>query len=315
MNFKQFMTLRKNDIDLLNTISFGDEQQPSTAEHVSIYQGILEVSDQWSLEYSNSGQESFESILKKLNLSQVGKKYSLFRTALVIAASISIIIASYLTMLNVINNVEIENGMAEIKTMYLPDSSKVVLNADSYLSYNKANWKEGNRELSLSGHAYFEVKKGSEFKVNSSKGMVSVLGTSFNVLDRKDVYEVECLSGKVKVSAYNSSTILTKGLKTSIHPKVSQLKKAVPFDVGKSKEWTQGIFNYYNTPIKVVFDEIGRQFGVEVEINVQLSKSYSGTFKNANLEQSLINVCKPLGFIYKYENNNKIIINKSQTIN
>jgi ferric-dicitrate binding protein FerR (iron transport regulator) len=45
--------------------------------------------------------------------------------------------------------------------------------------------------------AYFQVKKGQTFSVNTTDGVVKVLGTHFNVKQRKNYFEVNCFEGLV----------------------------------------------------------------------------------------------------------------------
>ena len=89
--------------------------------------------------------------------------------------------------------------------------------AEVSCNYSATSWNDGERILKLKGQVYFEVKKGSKFSVRSTQGIVSVLGTSFNIYDREGAYKVECFTGKVKVESIESETkvYLTKGLKTS----------------------------------------------------------------------------------------------------
>lgn len=64
----------------------------------------------------------------------------------------------------------------------LSDGTKVWLNSDSRLVYPVA-FSGDTREVSLSGEAYFDVRKNAEkpFIVTTALGMVRVLGTQFNV--------------------------------------------------------------------------------------------------------------------------------------
>ena len=66
----------------------------------------------------------------------------------------------------------------EIKTITMPDKSVITLNADSRLSFVEGNWMN-NRSVSLEGEAFFDVKKGTKFEVNSEVGKVTVLGYQF----------------------------------------------------------------------------------------------------------------------------------------
>ena len=72
----------------------------------------------------------------------------------------------------------------------LPDGSDVMLNAGSQISY-KPYWWWANRHVELQGEAFFKVKEGDTFSVESAIGITEVLGTSFNIFSRDQRYEVK----------------------------------------------------------------------------------------------------------------------------
>lgn len=90
----------------------------------------------------------------------------------------------------------------EIKKIWLPDSSEVILNANSQLVYTENN--DGLREAWIKGEAYFKVKHlrdYSGFMVHTyDKISVSVLGTVFNVNDFGKKLKVVLKQGSVKLS-------------------------------------------------------------------------------------------------------------------
>ena len=87
----------------------------------------------------------------------------------------------------------------QIKTeFHLPDSSFVALNMGSELYYTKKGWQT-ERRVELKGEAFFKVKKGSIFEVETDQGIISVLGTEFNVKSWNNYFEVTCYSGLVRV--------------------------------------------------------------------------------------------------------------------
>ena len=99
----------------------------------------------------------------------------------------------------------ITTQLAQKETVSLPDQSQVTLNAISSMSYSKDTWNE-KRAVSLEGEAFFKVAKGAKFDVKTHDGVVSVLGTSFNVKQRDQFFEVSCYEGLVSVS-YNNKLI------------------------------------------------------------------------------------------------------------
>lgn len=78
------------------------------------------------------------------------------------------------------NQINTKNGSKT--SLVLPDGTKVWLNSGSQLVYDK-NYGNKAREVSLIGEAYFDVVKNPErpFLIHTSKMIVKVLGTAFNV--------------------------------------------------------------------------------------------------------------------------------------
>lgn len=98
-------------------------------------------------------------------------------------------------------------AFGETKVVLLPDSTEVTLNANSKIRYPE-HMKSGQREVWLSGEAYFKVTKrqGKKFVVHTNDLDVVVLGTQFNVNDRRKRTRVVLEKGKVRL---NIQTIKT----------------------------------------------------------------------------------------------------------
>ncbi len=94
----------------------------------------------------------------------------------------------------------IENPTTQIKTIFLPDSSKVNLAANAQLSFPE-NFKT-HRNVELKGEAVFEVKKDSAhpFTVKSQLTTTRVLGTIFKVKNLSAKHtEVNLYEGSVQL--------------------------------------------------------------------------------------------------------------------
>lgn len=92
--------------------------------------------------------------------------------------------------------------------LVFPDGSKALL---SYASSLSTSFNAGQRELALTGEAYFETAKNSHqpFVVSTPKARVEVLGTRFNVSSYDDESgAVSLLSGAVKVTSGGESKLL-----------------------------------------------------------------------------------------------------------
>ena len=204
------------------------------------------------------------------------------------AACLAILFASKLLL---DNNENIYAGPAERIAHVLPDESKIQLNADSKIRYNKKAWAS-ERTLSLVGEAYFEVEKGQKFIVKTKSGDVTVLGTSFNVYNREDGFRVQCTSGKVQVTSGDAKVILTPDSGTSLIN--GQLYKE-ELKQGKDIDWLNKIYRFDAIPLKVVFESVQRQFDVKVTMTEEISKRlYTGTFEATDLNKALNSICFPM---------------------
>ncbi len=131
------------------------------------------------------------------------------------AASVVLCIAAFMAFLqlNTASSVTFQTAYGEMQTITLPDGSEVVLNANSQLTYPE-NWDpQAVREVWLEGEAFFQVQEkpaegGIKFIVHTQGLDVEVLGTRFNVRNRRDATEVVLNSGKVKLNFGGKETLL-----------------------------------------------------------------------------------------------------------
>lgn len=124
-----------------------------------------------------------------------------------IAAGIAILITAY-TLWPVVPRKQAFRNEVVTKTgsktsVVLPDGTSVILNACSRLQYDATRFLNGEREVSLTGEAYFDVKHdpAHPFIIQSGNINIRVLGTVFNVKAYTEDATVETtlLSGKVEV--------------------------------------------------------------------------------------------------------------------
>jgi transmembrane sensor len=92
----------------------------------------------------------------------------------------------------------------KITTIELPDASTVVLNGNSTLRYQD-HWEEGAlREVWVEGEAYFSVRHlegDTKFKVHTQNLTIEVLGTEFNVTNRRGNTQVTLNTGSIRLNA------------------------------------------------------------------------------------------------------------------
>ena len=175
---------------------------------------------------------------------------------------------------------------------YLPDGSKVELNSGSSIYFSPKDWNN-NRSLKLEGEAFFEVKKGSNFSVQTDKGKVEVLGTSFNVNTWGDAFIVDCFTGKVRVSIMKGNSVqeLTKGMGTSLQNS-GKLASPYTFNPTQKTDWRKGEFNFKDQTLATIVATLERQFDINIEVEDSqiLHKTGSFQFSTRNRDSVLNNL-------------------------
>lgn len=245
--------------------------------------------------------------LEKLNLTLKNKhkKQNNWRKPFLrIAAILAICLGSfyYTTTLDT----SIATKFAEKENIVLPDNSQVKLNAKSTLAFNKNSWKD-NRNLDLTGEAYFKVAKGSKFTVHTSVGDISVLGTEFNINTRNNLFEVICYEGSVKVAHANTIRILKPGESFLILDNKLVDKPKIR---DTSPTWITNESTFYSMPYTQVIAELERQYNVTFSVNdIDTNQLFTGSFTHDNLDIALQVITTPFNLAYTI-NNKKISLKR-----
>jgi transmembrane sensor len=188
-------------------------------------------------------------------------------------------------------------------TIALPDGSTAQLNADSRLSYTE-NITGTKRILELAGEAFFDVKKGEAFVVQTDNGKVEVLGTQFNVLSRANQFKVYCTEGLVAVTYKGKTTQIKAGERIS--PIEQQEVRSHNY---QSAPWAKGSSEFTNTPLPFVFEELERQYDVSIQHNDLSDRRYTGRFPHNNLENALSIICGAMQLNFTFTDDKTIQIN------
>lgn len=286
-----------------------------TEERISAeLESVIEKS---TIHWNRSREEIWLGMEKKIAVPAVASVVSITRRRLLVAAAavLSLLLGSTAFIRFYTKTVTVSLG--EHAELLLPDGSTVSLNAQSRLSYKPLYWRFA-REAEFEGEGFFSVMKGKSFEVRSDKGKTVVLGTSFNIYSRDVSYEVTCLSGKVKVveSSGKDAVILTAGNKSFLNQEGTFTVDPVADTLG-TLSWMSNKFSFNSVPLRKVFEEIGRQYGVLISVPEDLDKVYSGAFmKEESVESVLSLVCRPFDLKYTRKSENEYILsgNNSQTI-
>jgi len=205
------------------------------------------------------------------------------------------------------NSTTLEVAQGDTLTYTLPDDSQVYLNAVSDLTFNKGSWDQ-ERTVRLRGEAFFQVSSGHSFTVETVRGDVTVLGTSFNVLQRGARFNVECREGRVEVRAAQSEpVILSAG--QAIRLAEGVLERYEVNDSNALPGWINGVFQFDDQPMEVVFAELERQFDVDIQYSGEIGaiQFTGGGFESKELEDALYDVTWPMGLSYRISDETIVI--------
>lgn len=172
--------------------------------------------------------------------------------------------------------VNIETPYGQLKNITLPDGSIVTLNANSKIKYDK-NWDKNEiREVWISGEAFLKVnhlhktgaiQKHERFIVHTGAVNVEVLGTSFNVNDRRGRTEVALLEGKISLDLKTGETrplILAPG-DIAEYANGKLVKK--PINVAEYASWKDGKLYFRNVQVAKIFDYFEDIYGYKVVVD------------------------------------------------
>ncbi|WP_185731251.1 FecR family protein [Larkinella rosea] len=159
--------------------------------------------------------------------------------------------------------IAIKTAFGQIRQFNLPDGSQITLNGNSTLSY-PANWSnQEQRQVWLEGEAYFKVTKHRfqqqpvKFVVHSADVNIEVLGTRFNVKNRRGMVNVALNEGKIQISqlaSLNSQSSMV--MKPGDVVEFSNVQKTFRQQQVKQPEiyssWTQKVLIFDNTPLQEI---------------------------------------------------------------
>jgi len=156
----------------------------------------------------------------------------------------------------------------------LPDGTKVWLNAASSLKY-PTQFAAKERQVELSGEAYFEVYKDKEhpFIVRTNKQDVEVLGTHFNINSYTDepIVKTTLLEGSVRVtlnflSTNKESKIIKPGQQSQMTSKGISIINNV--DLEDIVAWKNGYFKF-NENLESIMHKLARWYDIQIVYKIK----------------------------------------------
>ena len=179
-------------------------------------------------------------------------------------------------------------ALGDKTSIVLPDSSSVVLNSGSRLSFSN-NFRGGSRQVYLDGEAYFKIKKDprNPFIVNTTSVKVEVLGTEFNLKAYSDEKTITTtlVNGKLKESGNNKSIVILPNQKLVFDRETKEMNLLQITDLSPETEWKDGRLVFRNQSLGDLKLTLERWFDVEIHFADDLVKSrrFTGTLEHESI--------------------------------
>jgi transmembrane sensor len=198
----------------------------------------------------------------------------------------------------------------EVRTNRMPDGTEITTNANTNLTYSR-HWKDGeDREVWLSGEAYFHVSKtpgGSRFIVHTDHFDIIVTGTQFNAINRPDKASILLQEGSVTLLGADRNEI-KMGPGEYVEYRDQGLHKA-PAKEDSVLAWKDRKLIFDNTPLRRLVEIIKENYGITVQPADQAvgNKTISAILANDNLDV-LLQALEATGDFKVIRDNQTIII-------
>lgn len=188
-------------------------------------------------------------------------------------------------------------------TLTLPDGSKVWVNSATAVSYS-SDYNVKDRNVYLSGEAYFEVASGNElpFVVHVNDLQVTALGTRFNIkaYSEDKTVTTTLVEGKVSTEAGEYSQVLYPYHEALYDKASGYIKVSEVADRLHAIPWLKDEIFFDNDSLEEIAVMLERMYNVNVVFSCEDVKAYSytGLIRNNSLQNvlELISSTSPVGY-------------------
>jgi len=272
----------------------------------------------------------WQRISQSIKQSDAIQKKRIFRIPVFMRVAAAIIIvaglALWLSNQDADKTYTIATTSGQIKTITLPDNSKVTLNGNSTLSY-KGDWDNKEpREVWIKGEGYFDVRHlnkdslhinpSDRFIVHCGDVNIEVLGTTFNVKARSGKTNVALLTGKIRIDYVDKASkikplILAPGdyVEYAGEKLLVNKKLAKPAQVSS---WKSDEISFTDATLKEITETLQDRFGytVTAEDTMLLQLKIEGDIDVSNVADLLDVVTTTLNIKVEQSANKHITISK-----
>lgn len=238
-----------------------------------------------------------------------------------------------------------KTAIGEIQSVDLPDGTSVKLNTASQIEIDFSG--KVRRVRLVSGEALFDVAHNPSrpFKVYAGETVSEAIGTSFVVRLRDAVTELSVVEGVVAFSNLaqsvnpiapdrptsaqsaaegqraNARVVVKAGNVLTSNEIPRETKDSAPLvlpvietrEIQRKLSWTEGLFDFSQTPLDEVVAEISRHHDVSIEIvDADLrSLKFGGMFRTGDVG-GLLEALQGLGIVVEYASDDVILLRRAQ---
>jgi transmembrane sensor len=217
----------------------------------------------------------------------------------------------------------VATAFGEIKTVEMPDGTRVVLNGNSALAYRRG-WGHSSREVWLQGEGFFKVvhlnkdsthiQPGERFVVHCNDLNIEVLGTTFNVVNRHADVKVGLVTGKIRLTAPAANTaaasmLLAPGDYAEYAAKSLALTNKLAHPE-KLASWSKRQFVFSNSTLGDILKSLEDTHGYRVHYTKAATRhlKIEGDISVASVPELLQTISATL-HVSIYQNNKQITVN------
>lgn len=204
------------------------------------------------------------------------------------------------------HTVSYQTGYGQIRTVWLPDQSRVTLNANSSIKFYRNGSAQNLREVWLKGEAFFEVRRqgddapgGKQLVVHANAVRVQVQGTRFNLHNRRGRVKVVLSEGRVKLvvpGADSTPVLLNPGELAEVLPGGRTVQRR-PVKPGMYSAWRNHRLMFEETPLEEVAQTLEDYYGVNVQIQTAAlaGRRFTGSVPTRDLQVLLAVLSESFG--------------------
>lgn len=192
----------------------------------------------------------------------------------------------------------------EKSEFYLRDSTLVILNKNSRLTYSEAYGKE-KRQVWIDGEVYFDVTRNADkpFVVEMGDAFISVLGTVFVVKapSGSDRITATLVEGSIRFEGENGQVTLSPNQRLTFDRTTGRVVDVSAVDTGAETAWKDDLLRYKSIAFPDLLKDLERIYHVRFEVENpkyrDSSVTVSGSFaKGQDVGQILSVIQRSLPF-------------------